>query len=161
MSPAGLWIGSREPCKFYFHFNDGSLVVTLAQCWKFTVLPRIQDKSYSTLNFRCSGTHLWTSQYLIHQQLFSFMASLGAGRTGVNKQCSICACSLPSLYVVAFSHFVMSLQLRLSNITWYLYVPVIFCEGSFAKRLAQEFPMWQVIISIIVMMLWISQQCRN
>lgn len=33
------------------------------------------------------------------------------------------------------------------------------CEGSFAKRLAQEFPMWQVIISIVLMMVWIALQC--
>jgi hypothetical protein len=95
-SPAGLWTAPREPCKFFFHFHDLSLVVTLAQCWNVLVLSRIRDKSNSTLNFRYSGIHLWTNQYLIHQQLFSFMASLGAGKTGVNGQCSICACNLPS-----------------------------------------------------------------
>ena len=31
---------------------------------------------------RYSGIHLSTNQYLIYQQLFSFMASLGAGKLG-------------------------------------------------------------------------------
>jgi hypothetical protein len=36
-SSAGLWTGSREPCKFCIHTNYLSLVVTLAWCWNIFV----------------------------------------------------------------------------------------------------------------------------
>jgi hypothetical protein len=36
-SSAGLWTGSREPCKFCIHANYLSLVVTLAWCWNIFV----------------------------------------------------------------------------------------------------------------------------
>jgi hypothetical protein len=42
--------------------------------------------------------------------------------------------------------------LVVNHVTNKLLFSFFFGEGSFAKRLAQEFPMWQVIICIILMM---------
>jgi hypothetical protein len=61
--------------------------VKLATYWIFSVAIKIVI--YSALHLRCNGIRLWTNQYLIRQQLFSYMASLGAGKTGVNEQCFI------------------------------------------------------------------------
>lgn len=86
-SSAGLWTGSRESCKFCIHANYLSLVVKLAWFWFFCPIDINQIQHF---NFRFSGIHLWTNQYLIHQQLFFFMASLEAGKTGVNEESSMC-----------------------------------------------------------------------
>ncbi|TVU36270.1 hypothetical protein EJB05_18197, partial [Eragrostis curvula] len=78
----------------------------------------------------CNGIHLRTNQYPIHLQLFSCTVSLGAGKTGVSKQ---------EKYAETFLYLVEGvLKTKL--------IDQIGCEGSFAKRLAQEFPMWQFLL---------------